>query len=85
MGRLNKFEGFLKDVQAAYSDEFTDLHEIATRYQLLNTTNTDLWKNNDSSTHEIDNINNHLDKFKKEAGQKSLTYTNLIAEEQRQL
>ncbi len=58
MGKLQKFEEFQKNVQAAYSDDFPDLQEINLRYLRLNATNNDLWKNNQDSGGEIDSINN---------------------------
>ena len=39
MTKLEKYEKFLKEVQQQYSDEFTDLQEINTRYTRLSDTN----------------------------------------------
>ena len=72
-------------MQGKYSDEFTDLMDIITRYTRLSMTNNDLRKNHQDSGGEMDNLIGQIDGFKKDAGQKTLTYTNLIADEQRQL
>lgn len=39
MSKLVKFEDYLKKVQEKYSDEFTDLLEIITRYTRLDDAN----------------------------------------------
>ena len=39
MNKLQEFEEFLKKVQNKYSDEFSDLAEIDTRYRRLSETN----------------------------------------------
>lgn len=85
MNKLQKFENFLKEVQQSYNDEFTDLLEINTRYTRLAKTNMLLHDNHEKSGGEMDNLISKMDGFKKEAGQKTLNFTNQIADEQRQL
>ena len=81
MGKLQKFENFLKDVQMKYTDDFSDLQEIIRLYQRLSETHRDLKKKQELSEASVDIINNELDRFTKETGTRSLEFTNLIAEE----
>ena len=85
MGKLQKFENFLKDVQMKYTDDFSDLQEIIRLYQRLSETHRDLKKKQELSEASVDIINNELDRFTKETGTRSLEFTNLIAEEQKKL
>lgn len=76
MKQLQKFEEFLKQVQLQYSDEFTDLSEIDTRYRRLSDTNDLLTKRHGSSGGKMDNIINDMEQFKNINGKKTLHYTN---------
>ena len=83
--KLAKFENFLKDVQIQYSDEFTDLMEIITRYSNQADIHSVLKQRHEQSESAIDGINAQMDLFKKVAGTQSLEFTNKIAEEQKKL
>ena len=85
MLKLQQFEDFLKEVQSRYADEFTALDEIETRYARLSDTNALLVERHNSSGGQTDEIISRMENYKREAGTKTLSYTNRIAEEQRQL
>ena len=65
VAKLQKYETFLKDVQQAYQDEFTDLQEINTRYMRQADTNQFLTQRHLNSGGEMDNIIENMEKFKK--------------------
>jgi len=66
--KLKKFEDFLRDVQAAYADEFGDLQEITTRHTRLADTNKFLTNRHQTSGGDMDQIIDSMDRYKKEAG-----------------
>ena len=72
----------MRDVQAAYADEFGDLQEITTRHTRLADTNKFLTNRHQTSGGDMDQIIDSMERYKKEAGQETLKYTNKIAEEQ---
>ena len=85
MQKLQQFEDFLKEVQSKYADEFTALDEIETRYASLSNINLLLKERHDSSGGQTDELISRMENYKREAGAKTLNYTNRIAEEQRTL
>ena len=82
VNKLKKFEDFLREVQTKYPDDFTDLQEITTRYNILAETNSNLTSRHQSSGGDMEQIMDKMERYKKKAGQKTLNYTNRIAEEQ---
>ena len=65
-----------------YSDEFTDLLDIMLRYNNQKDKNTELAARHQSSGSDMEEIMEKMEKYKKQAGEQTLTYTNKIAEEQ---
>ena len=65
-----------------YSDEFAEISDITLRYNNQKTQNENLTARHQSSGSDMEEIMEKMEKYKKQAGEQTLTYTNKLAEEQ---
>jgi len=68
-------------VQVKYSDEFSEIADIRMRYKIQKDKNEELAARQESSGSDMEEIMEKMEKYKKLAGEQTLTYTNKIAEE----
>ncbi len=82
---MHQYEEFLDKVKSKYSDEFAEMNDILTRYDILKKTNKSLVDDNQQLQETLDKLINDESTYEKDQTNEILRLSNEIAELQKDL